>query len=139
VVLPVLLDELCTAGHPVEFVLIDGDHSTEGIKRDIEIMLDYVPTKPLVIMMHDGFNPGCRQGMMQAEWQKCPYVHYIDLDFVPGRVMENGGAGDGEMWGGLAMAYLSPTKRVGEVAIGMTSNRTFEASRNRCYGLQKQS
>jgi glycosyltransferase involved in cell wall biosynthesis len=136
-ILPMLLDELCTAGHPVEFVLIDGDHSTEGIKRDIEIMLDYVPSKPLVIIMHDGFNPGCRQGMMQADWQKSPYVQYVDLDFVPGRVMENGGAGDGEMWGGLAMAYMSPTKRVGEVALARTSNRTFEESRNRCYGEQK--
>jgi glycosyltransferase involved in cell wall biosynthesis len=134
VIMPALLNELDAAGMPVEFVLIDGDHSATGVKRDIEIMLSYVPKKPLIIMMHDGFNPECRRGMLEADWKLSPFVHYIDLDFIPGRVIEHGGGGDGEMWGGLAMAYFSPEKRVGHVHIGATAGRTYADSKERIYG-----
>jgi glycosyltransferase involved in cell wall biosynthesis len=125
VVLPLLLEKLVNAEIPVEFVLIDGDHSAEGVRRDIEIMLDYKPTKPMIMMMHDGFNPECRKGMIEADWKKSPYVHYVDLDFVPGRVIETGG-GIGEMWGGLALAYFSPIARSGEVSVVATSQKTYE-------------
>jgi hypothetical protein len=134
VILPALLHELNSAGMPLEFVLIDGDHSAAGVKRDIEIMLDYVPTKSLIVMMHDGFNPECRRGMLEADWQKSPYVHYIDIDFIPGRVIEHGGGGDGEMWGGLAMAYFSPKKRIGKIDVGATARRTFADSKERISG-----
>ena len=134
VIMPTLLHELDSAEMPVEFVLIDGDHSAAGVKRDIEIMLDYVPKKPLIIMMHDGFNPECRRGMLEAEWGKSPYVQYIDLDFIPGRVIEHGGGGDGEMWGGLAMAYFSPEKRIGKIDVGATARRTYADSNERIYG-----
>lgn len=133
IIMPTLLNELDSAGMPVEFVLIDGDHSAAGVKRDIDIMLNYVPKKPLIIMMHDGFNPECRHGMLEADWQKSPYVHYIDLDFIPGRVIEHGGGGDGEMWGGLAMAYFSPEKRIGNVTVGATGRRTYAESKERIY------
>jgi len=43
VILPILLKELDTEQIPVDFVLIDGDHSAEGIKRDVELLLSYVP------------------------------------------------------------------------------------------------
>jgi hypothetical protein len=134
IIMPTLLNELDSAGMPVEFVLIDGDHSAEGVKRDIDIVLDYVPQKPLIIMMHDGFNPDCRRGMLEADWQKSPYVHYIDLDFIPGRVIEHGGDGDGKMWGGLAMAYFSPVKRLGNIAIGASAGRNYADSKERIYG-----
>src|SRR5262249_57792231 len=65
-VLPALLKELDAQDLPVDFVLIDGDHSTAGIQRDIEIMLDYVPKGPLVLMLHDGFNPAVRHGILAA-------------------------------------------------------------------------
>ncbi len=123
--LPVLLEELDAADLPPEFVLIDGDHSAAGIRRDIEIMLDYVPTKPLVMLLHDGFNPECRRGMLTAEWSRSPYVHWVDVDFVPGRVVEHGGGGDGQMWGGLALAWLGPARRRGPLAVRASAGRTF--------------
>jgi glycosyltransferase involved in cell wall biosynthesis len=133
VILPTLLQELNKAGMPVEFVLIDGDHSAAGVKRDIEIMLDYAPKKPLIVMIHDGFNPECRRGMQEADWQRSPYVQYVDIDFIPGRVIEHGGGGDGEMWGGLAMAYFSPARRNGNVYVGATARRYFTEMKNRRY------
>ncbi len=51
-------------------------------------------------MMHDSFNPECRRGMQEADWEKSPYVKWVDFDFVPGRIIENGSACDGETVGG---------------------------------------
>jgi hypothetical protein len=134
VILPRLFEELELARMPVEFILIDADHSAEGVRRDIEMVLDYQPKRPLVVMLHDGFNPDCRRGMLEARWDRSPYVHYVDIDFIPGRVVEHGGGGDGEMWGGLAFAYFDPTPRQGPLEIRQTAIKAFErakeASRN---------
>lgn len=132
-VLPLLLRELDAADLPVEFVLIDGDHSAAGVRRDIEIVLDYVPKKPLVMMLHDGFNPQCRQGMLAAEWPRSPHVHWVDLDFIPGRLVEHGGGGDGGMWGGLALALLAPARRIGPLVVGASASRAFAEMNERHY------
>jgi glycosyltransferase involved in cell wall biosynthesis len=132
-VLPALLQELDAADLPVEFVLIDGDHSAAGVRRDIEIMLDYVPKRPLVLMLHDGFNPACRQGMLSAEWARSPHVHWVDLDFIPGRLVEHGGGGDGGMWGGLALALLAPARRAGSLVVGTSAGRAFAEMKERHY------
>ena len=124
--LPLLLKSLDLEQVPVDFILIDGDHSAEGVRNDLNLVLSYIPKKPLFIMMHDSFNPECRKGMLEANWNKCPYVQWVDLDFVPGRLIENGGAADGEMWGGLALAYLTPTMRDGPKEIGRSANKMFE-------------
>lgn len=71
----------------------------------------------MFVMIHDGFNPGCRAGIVQAEWSRSLYVQCIDVDFVPGRLIEHGGGADGQCWGGLAMAYLTPQQRTGEAEI----------------------
>ena len=105
--LPVLLEELRRRSIDVDFMLMDGDHSAEGVRGDVEALLDYVPRKPLFLMLHDGFNPECRRGMNEARWARSPYVQWVDLDFVHGRVIQNGSASDGEMWGGLAAAYFA--------------------------------
>ena len=134
-VLPALLQALIAVDLPVEFILIDGDHSAAGVQRDIESVLDYVPRKPLVVMLHDGFNPECRRGMMSADWGRSPFVQWIDLDFVPGRVVEHGGAGDGGMWGGLALALIDPVPRKGSLVIGQSAGRAFEQQRRRQHSL----
>jgi glycosyltransferase involved in cell wall biosynthesis len=119
--LPVLLEELTIAGIPVDFILIDGDHSEAGIKRDLDIVLGYVPVRPMFVMLHDSMNPQCRQGMLNAAWANSVYCHWVDLDFIPGRIIEHGGGGHGELWGGLALAYFLPTPRRGELHVGQSA------------------
>ncbi|WP_027147198.1 glycosyltransferase [Methylobacter marinus] len=131
VIMPMLLQELDNAQMPVEFVLIDGDHSAAGVKQDINIMLNYIPKKPLIVMIYNGFNPECRRGMLEADWQKSLYVQYIDLDFIPGRVIEHGN--NDAMQGGLAMAYFSPNKRRGKIDIGATALRMYAEMKERHY------
>jgi len=124
--LPLLLKSLDYEQVPVDFILVDGDHSAEGVKKDLNLVLSYIPKKPLFIMMHDSFNPECRRGMLEADWNKCPYVQWVDLDFVPGRIIENGSTSDGEMWGGLALAYLTPAIKDCPLIIERSANTMYE-------------
>jgi hypothetical protein len=125
-ILPTLLAELDEAGLFPEFVLVDGDHSAEGVRRDFEMLLDYVPKRPLVVLAHDSFNPGCRSGMLAVDWQRSPHVHEVDLDFVPGRITNLIG-GQRDLWGGFALAYLNPRVREGPLHIRRSADLLFDA------------
>ncbi len=104
-----LLDDLAARDSYPDFILIDGDHSAEGVRRDLNIFLSRRPQRPTVIVMHDSFNPGCREGMRTADWAGCPWARRVELDFVPGRVVNvENNPFKGEMWGGLAVAILTP-------------------------------
>jgi glycosyltransferase involved in cell wall biosynthesis len=111
--MPALLNQLDATRIPVDFILIDGDHSAEGIMRDVSWIVNYVPRGPLFVLMHDSFNPNCRRGMLNANWHESPYLKYLDLDFIPGRVIQHGGGGHGEMWGGFALACFDQHERQG--------------------------
>lgn len=124
-ILPLLLNELDEYGISVDFVLIDGDHSAEGIKRDINCLLTYVPKRPFFVVMHDSFNPECRRGMLEANWESSQYVDYVDLDFIPGRIVEHEGPFHGEMWGGLALVYLIPKPHIETTQVNRTTEMMF--------------
>ncbi len=126
--LPVLLEELDASSTAVNLVLIDAEHSAEGVRRDISLVLEHVPREPMFVLVHDSFNPNCRNGMLQAPWQDSPYCQFVDIDFVPGRLIEHPGAGHGELWGGLAMAFISPTLRRGPLAVAQSASKLFAAA-----------
>jgi glycosyltransferase involved in cell wall biosynthesis len=108
IILPMLFIELDKQGVAVDFILIDGNHSADGVKGDLESVFAYKPKVPLFVMMHDGFNPECRRGMLEANWNSAKYLCWADLDFIPGRLVEHGGVGQGELWGGLGCACFGP-------------------------------
>jgi len=116
--LPPLLDNLQQMGVPVEFVLIDASHTTEGVKQDIENLIKYVPLKPLYIAIHDSFMPECRKGMLDADWASSPYVHFVEIDFIPGRFNSDKNEDSyRKMTCGLAIAFMSPLKREKELKL----------------------
>jgi len=125
VILPLLLKELDHSGVAVDFILLDGDHSLEGIKQDIGCLLPYIPQKPLLVVIHDSFNPGCRRGILEGGWENSPYVSWVDIDFVPGRITEDKGPFEDQLWGGLALAYLLPYPRKGPLEIHCSTERMF--------------
>lgn len=128
-ILPQLLTALDAADMPPEFVLIDGDHSAEGIRRDVGCLLDYKPKRPMLVALHDSFNPKCRQGMLEAGWERSPHLQWIDLDFIPGRIIDHGGPSAGQMWGGLALAYFTPAQRPGDLPLRQSGRSLFEAAK----------
>lgn len=57
-----LRDARAAAGSPFNLVLIDGDHSAEGVVRDAAGVLPYVAPEA-VLMFHDCFNPVVARGI----------------------------------------------------------------------------
>lgn len=110
--LPQIFEEVRESNRHVNFILVDGDHSAEGVRRDLNTILEYVPQQPLAILMHDSFNPACREGMLTANWSASAHVAFVEIDFVCGQIISTEEPGIfGDMWGGLGIAYLTPEVR----------------------------
>ena len=90
-----------------EFILVDGDHERNSVMQDIDNILRSKPDKRQYILMHDSFNPDVRQGILDANWSKSAYVHYAELDFVPGNLQLRPEFFR-QMWGGLALVIRTP-------------------------------
>ena len=104
----------------MSFALGDSDHSTAGVRKDLENLLHFRPNAPLYTMKHDSSNPVCREGLRRAKWEANPCVQ-AELDFVPGTVFR------GELWGGLASGILLPHERSGRFEITARSELTLRS------------
>ena len=121
-------------GEALQFVLIDGDHSEAGARRDINLVLRYRPRKPMYIVMHDSFNPAVRRGILGAAWAENPHVHLVEVDFTMGEASTSYARGlKSRMWGGLALAVLHPEPRKGNLRVTAQSSEQFERER-RAFG-----
>jgi hypothetical protein len=126
--LPELVDTIQNnSDAPLSFVLIDGDHSADAVRNDINHLLQFRPTVPLYILMRDSFNPDCRKGMRGANWASSPYVHAVELDFVAGTIVRPPNFRN-QMWGGLALAILLPEERNGRFEITARAELMFQAA-----------
>lgn len=83
----------------VDLVLIDGDHAREMIRQDVQTVLDARPAKQRLVLLHDTANPECRAGMEAADWEACPWVHFVSLDQIEAPPSN-------PHWGGLGVAHL---------------------------------
>jgi hypothetical protein len=126
--LPGVVKELNESGEDLGFVLVDGDHSESGVKRDVEALLDLVPKQPICIVMHDGFHPPCRAGMRSAAWADCPFIHYVELDFVSGVFLPDRSFAE-SMYGGFALALMLPRRRDFDLRILESQREKFEIIR----------
>jgi hypothetical protein len=130
--LPQALQQIAAAGEALSFILIDADHSREGIQRDINSVLRFTPTRPLYLLMHDSFNPECRRGMIDADWSTNPHAHVVELDFVPGRfVTAEEPDSFREMWCGFALAVLLPERRTGPFVLHENESLAFRTALRR--------
>lgn len=109
--LPVFLRELAAAGRNVDLVLVDGDHTTEGVQRDLEDLLTSEACRNTVVILHDTAAPAVRAGLEAVGLDRHPKVGFVDLDLVSGVLFRDRMAG--EIWGGLGVAVLgeSPVGR----------------------------
>jgi len=124
--LPSLLRRIQEGEEKLGFVLVDGDHSAEGVRTDMNILLRYQPVVPLFIIMHDSFNPECRRGLRSSDWAANPHLHAVELDFVPG-VVNPAPKFKGQLWGGLALAWLLPEPRRGHFEVTASGEMTFQS------------
>ncbi len=103
--LPQLLEQLAAAGRNVDFALVDGDHSSEGVRADVMALLTSTATQDTVIVMHDVANERVRAGLDAVPYDAFPKVAHVDLDFVPGYMGLD--AFTGELWGGLGLVVVA--------------------------------
>jgi len=129
-VLPAVLSELNGKGLTPDFILVDGGHEEEQVKRDLNTILEISPGNEVAIICHDSFNPGCRRGIIGADWKNSPYVQEVEIDYVPGDFFERDfdTAHRGEMWSGFALAILSPNQRSDELEILESRHTIFTAT-----------
>lgn len=104
-VLPELLERFASASRTVDFVLVDGDHSREGVRQDLVNLLASPAIGHSVIVMHDTLNGPVRAGITDVDFASHPSVAFVELDFVSG-YMARTGPFAGQLWGGLGVAVV---------------------------------
>ena len=126
--IPQALAEFTAQDMPLNFVLVDGDHSAAGVERDLELLLEYRPREPLHILIHDSGNAETRRGILGVDWARNPHLHAVDCDFIPGQIIEHTISGaTAEIWGGFALAYLDPAPRSGRPEIRQSARTSIRS------------
>jgi hypothetical protein len=107
--LPGVLRELAAAAAGLDLALVDGDHSFEGVQRDLRAIVDSPCAANCVILVHDTMNPEVRAGIEAVGVESLAEVIYVELDFVCGYVYRRGAA-QGSAWGGLGLIITGPER-----------------------------
>jgi Methyltransferase domain len=107
--LPPLLAGLAAEGRNVDFVIVDGDHSAEGVRRDIEDLLNSPAVGRSVILIHDIANERVRAGVDAVHYAAWPKVAHVELDWIPGQLFAEPELRD-ELWFGLGLVIVDVTR-----------------------------
>jgi hypothetical protein len=99
------LAELTEADRNVDFALVDGDHSAEGVRRDLEQLLNSPAVHRAVILIHDTANEQVRRGVEAVRFAAWPKVAHVELDWVPGRLFAEPALRN-ELWFGLGLVVV---------------------------------
>lgn len=111
------LDELSRQGRNVDFVIVDGDHTPEGVRQDIEDLLDSTAVARTVILIHDTANERVRRGVDAVRFAAWPKVAHVELDWIPGHLFAEPTLRN-ELWFGLGLVIVdvtAPAYRSGSV------------------------
>lgn len=100
---PQVLRALTEGEREIDFVLVDADHSREGVETDMANLLQSEALRATVILLHDCANEGVREGARNAILRAAD-VAYVDLSFVPPAAPP--GSLVSESWGGLGIVVL---------------------------------
>ena len=122
--LPELLARLDEECRNVDFVLVDGDHSSDGVCRDVRDLLDSRAIGRTIIVIHDTINETVRAGLERVRYEAYPKVAYVELDFVAGYMFREPSLRN-ELWGGLGLVVVDSTRRA-YFAGGARQTRYYE-------------
>ncbi len=103
--LPRSLADFAQTGTNVEFALVDGDHSPEGVRQDLEDLLDSPAVAQTVIVIHDTANERVRAGLDAVRYAAWPKVVHVELDWIPGHVFAEPALRN-ELWFGLGLVIV---------------------------------
>jgi hypothetical protein len=104
------LESIAAAGTNVDFVLVDGDHSPEGVRQDLEDLLDSPALASTTIQIHDTANERVRAGIDAVRFETWPKVGHVELDWVPGQLFAEPSLYN-ELWFGLGLVSVDAGRR----------------------------
>lgn len=108
----------------IEFVLVDGDHSSAGVRRDVEDLLASPAITDTLVVLHDTANPEVRAGLNAVAYAACPKIVWVDLDWVPGFMFREGPSIN-EAWGGLGIILIDADRGpAGETVVAQYAHST---------------
>jgi hypothetical protein len=107
--LPRVLAGFAEQSRNVDFVMVDGDHSPEGVRQDIEDLLDSTAVARSIILIHDAANERVRQGIEAVRFAAWPKVAHVELDWIPGQLFAEPELRN-ELWYGLGLVIVDTTR-----------------------------
>ncbi|HWH12716.1 MAG TPA: class I SAM-dependent methyltransferase [Solirubrobacteraceae bacterium] len=108
--LPAMLAGLVSEGRNVDFVLVNGDHSPAGVRRDVEDLLDSPAVGDAALLIHDASNERVREGLDAIHFAAWAKVARVELDFVVGYMIRETRLRHA-VWGGLALVVVDAARR----------------------------
>ena len=103
--LPSLLADLAERGRNVDFALVDGDHTAEGVCADLRNLLSSPAVERTLIVCHDTMNEETRSGIVAAAPADFEKVRIVELDLLSG-YMGRLEPFTGQLWGGLGLIVV---------------------------------
>ncbi len=107
--LPPFLEACSEQGRNVDFVLVDGDHTPEGVRQDVEDLLDATALMRSVILIHDLANERVRRGVDAVHFAAWPKVCHVELDWIPGQLFAEPALRN-ELWFGIGLVVLDASQ-----------------------------
>jgi hypothetical protein len=93
----------------VDLVIVDGDHGSDGVRQDLEALLDSRALAQTVILIHDTANEVVRQGLDSVRFTAWPKVAYVQLDWIPGQLFAEPALRN-ELWYGLGLVLVDSAR-----------------------------
>ncbi|HEX6687651.1 MAG TPA: class I SAM-dependent methyltransferase [Solirubrobacterales bacterium] len=124
--LPEALERFAEQGRKVDFVLVDGDHSAEGVRRHLDDLLSSPVVADTVILIHDVTNEQVRSGLDAVPYAAYPKVAHVNLDFVPGYMRREPDRRH-ELAGGLGLVIVDATRTAYFPAVPVIEDRYYAA------------
>lgn len=127
VLLPEVLAEIARDGHNVDFVLVDGDHTSDGVEQDTRDLLASAAVTTTVIIFHDTMNDEVRAGLAHIDIGAESKVTYYDPDFLAGRLHYRSDLHH-QLWGGFGVMVLGAANRCSNPpsAVDPTAYATYD-------------
>jgi hypothetical protein len=107
--LPRFLAELAERSRNVDFVMVDGDHTPEGVRQDLEDLLDSPALARTVILINDTANQRVRQGVDAVHFAAWPKVAHVELDWIPGHLFAEPDLRN-QLWYGVGLVLVDSTR-----------------------------
>lgn len=99
------------AGQRINYALVDGDHSADGARQDLQDLLG-AGVMDGMILVHDTHNPEVRRGVESVEFETYPDVTYVHIAFMPGNMTRAEGPAHNQLWGGFGLVIVDPDRRI---------------------------